>query len=66
MIRLSRSMETRLRWLRRDNAMVGHAVLDKLHRPFVAHLVKEPSRIGEWSMQQLDELLPHRWAAARA
>jgi len=22
-------------------------------------------RIGECSMQQLDELLPHRWAAAR-
>jgi hypothetical protein len=24
------------------------------------------SRIGECSMQQLDELLPHRWAASRA
>jgi len=23
------------------------------------------SRIGECSIQQLDELLPHRWAAAR-
>ena len=25
--------------------MVGHAVLDKLHRPFVAHLVKEPANV---------------------
>jgi hypothetical protein len=25
--------------------MVGHAVLDKLHRPFVAHLVKEPPNV---------------------
>jgi transposase len=24
------------------------------------------SRIGECSIQQLDELLPHRWAQARA
>jgi transposase len=24
------------------------------------------TRIGESSIQQLDELLPHRWAAARA
>jgi hypothetical protein len=24
------------------------------------------TRIGERSIQQLDELLPHRWAAARA
>jgi site-specific DNA recombinase len=27
------------------NAMVGHAVLDELHRPFVAHLVKEPANV---------------------
>src|SRR5580704_3910374 len=25
--------------------MVGHTVLDKLHRPFVAHLVKEPANV---------------------
>ena len=25
--------------------MVGHAMLDKLHRPFVAHLVKEPANV---------------------
>jgi hypothetical protein len=24
------------------------------------------ARIGQCSLQQLDELLPHRWAAARA
>ena len=25
--------------------MVGHAVLDELHRPFVAHLVEEPTNV---------------------
>jgi hypothetical protein len=33
--------------------------------PF-AWLQDVPSRIGERSMQTLDELLPHRWAAAQA
>jgi hypothetical protein len=28
-----------------NNARIGHAVLDELHRPFVAHLVEETTNV---------------------
>jgi hypothetical protein len=28
-----------------ENALVGHSVLDKLHRPFVAHLIEEAANV---------------------